>query len=80
MNEMVKIELYVEAETAEALQDDRRREAVSRFVDRMVQPTADQNPLAEALRATARAAGEHGLTEQGGMAELAQHKREQRAR
>ena len=46
MNQVAKIEIPVEAETAAALSDARRREAVGRLVDRMVRPTRDDDPLA----------------------------------
>ena len=38
MNEVVTIEIEVEQETAQALRDPRRRQAVGRLVDRMVRP------------------------------------------
>ena len=47
MNQVIKIEIPVEAETARALADQRRREAVGRLIDRMVRPTAAFDPLAK---------------------------------
>ena len=64
MNQVAKIEIPVEAETAAALSDARRREAVGRLVDRMVRPTRDDDPLAAILEATARQAREEGLTDE----------------
>jgi len=78
MNQVAKIEIPVEAETAAALSDARRREAVGRLVDRMVRPTRDDDPLAAVLEATARQAREEGLTDEQIDAELAAYNAERR--
>jgi uncharacterized membrane-anchored protein YjiN (DUF445 family) len=78
MNQVAKIEIPVEAETAAALSDARRREAVGRLVDRMVRPTRDDDPLAAILEATARQAREEGLTDEQIDAELAAYNAERR--
>ena len=78
MNQVAKIEIPVEAETAAALSDARRREAVGRLVDRMVRPTRDDDPLAAVLEATARQAREECLTDEQIDAELAAYNAERR--
>ena len=80
VNQVAKIEIPVEAETAAALSDARRREAVGRLVDRMVRPTRDDDPLAVVLEATARQAREAGLTDDQIDAELAAYNAERRQR
>jgi hypothetical protein len=79
VNEVTKIEIPVEAETARALADDRRREAVGRLIDRMVRPTAADDPLAKVLEAAAREARDAGLTDDDIDAELAIYNAERRA-
>jgi len=54
MNEIIRIEIPVEAETARALADQRRRVAVGRLIDRMVRPKAADDPLAMVLELTSR--------------------------
>lgn len=78
MNQASKIEIPVEAATAAALSDTRRREAVGRLVDRLVHPGAD-DPLAALLERTAAEAREAGLTEVEIEAELAAYNAERRA-
>lgn len=78
MNQASKIEIPVEAATAAALSDTRRREAVGRLVDRLVHPGAD-DPLAALLERTAAEAREAGLTEAEIEAELAAYNAERRA-
>lgn len=70
MSELTNVEIPVEAATAEALADRRRREAIGRLVDRMVRPTTDDDPLAAVLEATMRRAEEVGLTDTEIEAEL----------
>ena len=62
MNEVVTIEIEVAPETAEALRDPRRRQAVGRLVDRMVRPAKGSDPLARVLMETRRAARKAGLS------------------
>lgn len=78
MNETTRIEIPVEAETARALADARRREAVGRLVDRMVRPGHADDPLAALLEAAAHRAREAGLTDEDVDAELAVYNAERR--
>ena len=78
MNEAAKIEIPVEAATAQALADARRREAVGRLVDRIVRPTREDDPLAALLEVAARRAREEGLTDAEIDAELAAYNAERR--
>ena len=78
MNLSVKIEIPVEAETAQALTDAHRRAAVGRLIDRMVRPTGKDDPLAAVLEATAQQAGREGLTDDEIDAELAAYNAERR--
>ena len=78
MTQTSKIEIPVEASTAAALSDARRREAVGRLVDRLVRPGAG-DPLAALFERTAAEATEAGLTEAEIDAELAAYNAERRA-
>lgn len=78
MNEVSRIEIPVEAATATALADDRRRAAVGRLVDRLVRPGAD-DPLIALLERTAEEARQTGLTEAELEAELAAYNAERRS-
>lgn len=78
MTQLTKIEIPVEPETAEALTDTKRREAVGRLIDRIVRPSASDDPLSALLAATAQKAREAGLTDEDIDAELAAHKAERR--
>ena len=78
MNEVAKIKIPVEAATAAALSDARRREAVGRPVDRLVRPGAD-DPLIALFEQTATEAQAAGLTETEIAAELAAYNTERRA-
>lgn len=78
MNQMTTIEIPVEAATAAALADDRRREVIGRLVDRMVRPGTD-DPLLPLLDRTAAEAQAAGLTEAEVEAELAAYNAERRA-
>ena len=77
MNQLAKIEIPVEPQTAAALTDARRREAVGRLVDRLVRPGAD-DPLLALFERTAAAAHTAGLTEAEIEAELAAYHAERR--
>jgi len=74
MNEVVTIEIEVAQETAQALRDPRRRQAVGRLVDRMVRPTEGNDPPATVLMETRRAAREAGLIDADIDAEIAVHR------
>jgi hypothetical protein len=75
MSKLSKIEIPVEAATAAALSDARRREAVGRLIDRLVRPGAG-DPLIALLE---RTAAEAGLTDAEIDAELAAYNAERRA-
>jgi hypothetical protein len=77
MNEVSKIDIQVEAATAAALSDARRREAVGRLVDRLVRPGPD-DPLIALFERTAAEACQAGLTEAEIEAELAAYNAERR--
>lgn len=78
MNEITKIEIPVEAETARALADARRREAVGRLIDRMVRPASGDDPLAALLAEASHQARRAGLTDEEVDAELAAYNAERR--
>jgi hypothetical protein len=78
MNEVVKVEIPVQPETARALGDARRMEAIGRLVDRIVHPTRGDDPLAAVLEATRRAARQAGLTDKDIDAELEAYRAERR--
>jgi len=77
MSQLSKIEVPVQAVTAEALSDPRRLEAVGRLIDRLVRPGAD-DPLAALLERTADEAQASGLTAEDIEAELAVYNAERR--
>lgn len=79
MSQLTKIEIQVEAATAEALADATRRDAVGRLIDRIVRPVSGHDPLAALLEDTAQRAGAAGLTDDDIDAELAADKAERRA-
>ena len=78
MNEVSKIEIEVQAATAEALLDARRLEAVGRLIDRLVRPGAD-DPLIALFERTAAEAQRSDLTDDEIDAELAVYNTERRA-
>jgi hypothetical protein len=78
MTLVTKIEIPVEAATAAALADARRRAAVGRLVDRLVRPGAD-DPLIALFERTAADAQKAGPTEAEIDAELAAYDAERRA-
>lgn len=77
MTEMAKIELLVQASTAEALSDARKREAIGRLIDRLVHP-AGNDPLIALFEKTAAEAQAAGLTDAEIEAELAAYNTERR--
>jgi hypothetical protein len=76
MNETVKIEIEVEAETAQALRDPRRRHAVERLVDRMVRAGPGEDPLLHTMARLGTDAKVKGLTPETLEAELAARRAE----
>lgn len=77
MSKTSKIEVPVQAETALALSDPRRLEAVGRLVDRLVRPGAD-DPLIALFQRTSTEAEAAGMTETEINAELAAYNAERR--
>ncbi len=77
MSALKKIELEVEASTADALTDVHRRAAIARMVDRMVRP-GPNDPLLVLLEQTAQQAREAGFTDKDLEAELAAYNAERR--
>lgn len=79
MGKLVKIELEVTEEAAEALSDESRRRRVGEFVSSMVRPDgSDDDPLVRIFRETQKAAEEIGLTAEDVEAELAAYNAERR--
>jgi hypothetical protein len=76
MNEVVTIEIEVAQETAQALRDPRRRQAVGRLVDRMVRAGPGEDPLLDAMARLSADAKAKGLTPEILDTELATHKAE----
>lgn len=60
----VMVEIPVDEETAAALADPHRREAVGELVKLAVRPTAGNDPLAALLEVTRSEAAAAGLTDQ----------------
>ena len=79
MNEVTKVEIPVEPETAQLLGDQHRREAIGRLVDRIVRPTDTDDPLIRLFEDISRRAREVGLTQADIDAELAAYNAERRA-
>ncbi len=76
MNEVVKIEIPVAPETARALGDRCRAQAIGRLVDRLACPAPGDDPLIAILQATRSAAHKAGLVDQDIDAERAAHRGE----
>jgi hypothetical protein len=72
---MVDVVISVEAETAAALSDTRKREAVGRIVSRILRPHPDHDLLVDAMGRLGDAHAK-GLTDEAINAELAAHKAE----
>jgi hypothetical protein len=79
MNEVVKVEIPVDAEAAEALKDNARRERVGRLVSRIALLYRGMDALVEVLDRTSRRAQEAGLTDEDINAELAVYNAERRS-
>ena len=79
MNEVVAVEIEVAQETAQALRDPRRRQAVGRLVDRMVRARPGEDPLLDAMARLSADAKAKGLTPEVLEAELAAHKAERKS-
>ena len=77
MNELVKVELSVSAETAAVLQNEEHRQVAARIVEEVMRPK-EKDPLMRAMDAMAAEAKAAGLTEEDIEAELAAHKIERR--
>lgn len=77
MNETTRIEITVTAETARALADPHRREAVERLVERFVSPSP-ADALVAVLDRIAAVAEAAGFTQADLDEEMAAHKAERR--
>jgi hypothetical protein len=75
----VMVEIPVDEETAAALADPRRRQAVGELVKLMVRPAAGNDPLATLLETTRREAAAAGLSDLDIEEELAAWKAERAA-
>lgn len=75
----VMVEIPVDEETAAALADPHRREAVGELVKLAVRPSAGNDPLGALLDTTRREAAKLGLTDQEIDEELAAWKAERAA-
>lgn len=76
MDGMVEVTIPVEPETAAALTDTPRREAVGRIVSRLLRYVAGDDPLLKAMEQLSADAKAKGMTPQILDAELAAHKAE----
>ncbi len=76
----VMVEIPVDEETAAALADPHRREAVGELVKLAVRPSSGTDPLAALLQVTRRDAAAIGLTDEDIDAELDAWKAERAAR
>ncbi len=75
---MREVTLTVSDAVADALQNDVKREAAGRLLERVVLNRGMTSPLFAALDACGQEAEAAGLTEEDVQAELAAHKRERR--
>lgn len=78
MDNTVEVSIPVEADAAAALGDVRAREAIGRVVSRMVRPSADADPLLEAMERLSADAARRGLTQAILDEELAAYNAERR--
>jgi hypothetical protein len=79
MNNLVNGSIPVEPEAAQALADQRNRDAMGRLVSRALRPHAGRSALARAVAAAKTEARAAGLTDTDIDAELAAYKAERRA-
>lgn len=77
---IVNVEIPVDENTAAALADPRRREAVGRLVEHIIHPTQGNDPLILLFEKISREAAEAGLTDEDVDQELATWKAERAAR
>ncbi|MGA9867599.1 MAG: hypothetical protein WBQ75_14310 [Acetobacteraceae bacterium] len=79
MNEVVKVEIPVDAEAAEVLKDAAARERLGKLLSRIALLHQGKDPLIELLGRTAAKARESGLTDGEIDAELAAYNAERRS-
>lgn len=78
MNKLVRVEIPVDEDAAEALRDEDRRARVGRLVSQVARLYQGPDPLAAVLERTAAAAQAAGLTDAEIEAELAAYNAERR--
>ncbi len=78
MNEVVKVEIPIDAVAADALKDPATREHVGRLISRIALLYQQQDRLADVFARTAQAAAASGLTDSDIDAELAAYNNERR--
>jgi hypothetical protein len=79
MGDTVDVTIPVEPEAAEALRDARNRAAIGRFVSRVLQPQAGDDPLVEAIAALKAEVSAARLTDAEIDAELDAYNAERRS-
>ena len=79
MDNAVDVVIPVDAETAKALENPARREAVGRYLSSLLKGGRARDVLAEAIAEAKREARTHGLTDEAIDAELDQWRAERRA-
>ena len=78
MNKLVRVEIPVDEDAAEALRDEDRRARVGRLVSQVARLYQGPDPLAAVLERTSAAAQAAGLTDAAVEAELAAYNAERR--
>ncbi|HEX5327732.1 MAG TPA: hypothetical protein VFW75_13775 [Acetobacteraceae bacterium] len=79
MNQVVTVEIPVDAEAAEALSDSASRARIGKLISRIAPLFHGTDPLASILERTSRRAQDAGLTDQEIDAELAAYNAERRS-
>jgi hypothetical protein len=80
MTDTVTVEIQVEAEAAQALQDNEQRRLVGQLVSRILRPAADNDPLSAVIARVKGKAHAAGLTDSEVDAELAAAKAARRGK
>ena len=78
MDNAVRIEVPVQPETAAAIRHERQLQAIGHLIDRLVRPSADEDPLILLFKHISAEAEASGLTDQHVDAELAAYNSERR--
>lgn len=79
MDDTVEVMIPVDAQAAKALESSARREAVGRYLSRLLKDGRVRDVLAEAIAEAKREARAHGLTDEEIDAELDKWRAERRA-